>query len=598
MADDVVSIIRVETGEAVKSVNDLKENVKILKERLGDLQIGSKEYQDTLEKLHQNQNAIKDAMYATNSTMEQVASSAKGLNVVFDENNKLINRENQSYNALVHTMAELKTEFRSTTDVARRMEIGDRINQINDALKDMDAMQGNFQRNVGNYQSAFKGLGDRVDGLDKGFKAATRGLGGMKGALDAASKTPALVLFGLLANAVMSLASNFKESETGTKSLTAAMVNFEPVIKFFKGVFDSLSKILGDIILKVSTFLGNNGLITKIINGIVGVGNALLQYVIAPFKGVIAAVKVFQEDGVKGIRRAAKAFGDELDRGIAFKSNFNAGKSIVEGVIAGVQDKKEDAKKTATDMGKEVGKTFAQSLAENFDKTLAEQARMWEQQAREKLALQKELDEETEEEVERTNAEIERYFEEQNRLAENNKKIMEENAKAKIAAMQSVSNATSSILGSLADIYESDEENSEKNAKKIKALRIASATIDTISGAIGAFTSAAKNPGGIPGMIIGAANAATITAAGIAQIAKMKSVNFSGSDSSSTSISAPALTSAPVLTREIPQVRSITSAQEEDRLNRMAGDQRVVLVMSDLEVKQTQNRVRVAEASF
>lgn len=597
MADDVVSIIRVETGEAVKSVNDLRENVKILKERLGDLQIGSKEYQDTLEKLHQNQNAIKDAMYATSASMEEVAANAKGINVVFDENNKLVNQDNQSYNALVHTMAELKTAFRSTSDAAKRAELGMQINQVNDALKEMDASIGNFQRNVGNYQSAFKGLGDKVDGLDKGFKAATRGLGGMKGALDAASKTPALVLFGLLANAVMSLASNFKESEEGTKSLTAAMVNFEPVIKFAKGVFESLSKILGNIILQVSTFLGNNGLITKIINGIVGVGNALLQYVIAPFKGVIAAVKVFQEDGVKGIRRAAKAFSDELDRGIAFKSNFNAGKSIVEGVIAGVKDKEEDAKKAAKDMGKEVGKTFAQSLAESFEKNLAEQEKRWIEEARMRAAELKEIEDMVADDTADALAIADAALEENSRMIKKNKDDAEEAAKAKISTMYSVADATSSILGSMADLYEADEENSEKNANRIKSLRIASATIDTISGAIGAYMQAVKNLPSPFGAITGAAQAAAVTAAGMAQIAKIKSTKVSATGTTTT-LTAPAVTAAPAVQMNIPQVRTLTSAREEDRLNQMASDQRVVLVMSDLEMKQTQSRVQVAEASF
>lgn len=31
MAEETISIIKIETGEAVKSVNDLKENIKILK---------------------------------------------------------------------------------------------------------------------------------------------------------------------------------------------------------------------------------------------------------------------------------------------------------------------------------------------------------------------------------------------------------------------------------------------------------------------------------------------------------------------------------------------------------------------------------------
>lgn len=186
---------------------------------------------------------------------------------------------------------------------------------------------------------------------------------------------------------------------------------------------------------------------------------------------------------------------------------------------------------------------------------------------------------------------------EKKRLREQDAKDAKEKAKQQMEVMQSVASATSGILGSIADMYESDEKNSEKNANKIKGLRIASATIDTISGAIGAFMQAVQTIPPPMGAIIGGIQAAAVTAAGIAQIAKIKSTKVSGSASNSAP-TAPAVTSAPVRTMDIQQVRSVTSASEEDRLNQMASDQRVVLVMSDLEVKQNQSRVQVAEASF
>lgn len=76
MAEEVITILKVGTDEAVKSVNDLKNNVKILKENLGDLEIGTKEYQDTLEELKVNQAAVKDAMYATTASMDDLTKAA------------------------------------------------------------------------------------------------------------------------------------------------------------------------------------------------------------------------------------------------------------------------------------------------------------------------------------------------------------------------------------------------------------------------------------------------------------------------------------------------------------------------------------------
>ena len=65
MAEETITILKVGTEEAVKSVNDLKDNIKTLKQNLGELEIGTEEYQNTLEELKVNQNALKDAMYAT-----------------------------------------------------------------------------------------------------------------------------------------------------------------------------------------------------------------------------------------------------------------------------------------------------------------------------------------------------------------------------------------------------------------------------------------------------------------------------------------------------------------------------------------------------
>ena len=588
MAEETIQIIRIETGEAVKSVNDLRENVKILKDRLGDLEIGTTEYQDTLEELKVNQAAVKDAMYATTASMDDLAKSATGTS--------------NSYNSLVHRMASLKEELRAT-DVSteqgkqRFKELAAQINEVNDTLKDMDALQGNFQRNVGNYPGLMKTFSGSLDALDKGLKATSGGVGGLKEGFDALAVNPVFAILGIVVTLFRSLADTLKEDETTMDAVNKAGVSLEPVFKFLKGILEKVVTIVTDLITRVSSFVQSNGLIPKIIDGVVGVGNAILKFVIAPFKGIVEAIKVFKEQGVRGLGDAAKAFANEMKTGISFKSNFEAGESIVDAITAGMTDKKESATAAAAEVGKDMGKALSSNLRDEFYKALAEADKKAEEQLRERERVQKEADDIASEALAETTAELESYFDEQERLRQEDLKDAQEKAKAKVEAMYTVANATSSILGSIADMYEEDEENSEKNANKIKGLRIASATIDTISGAIGAFMQAVQTIPPPFGAIVGGVQAAAVTAAGIAQIAKIKSTKVSGSASNSAP-TAPAVTSAPVRTIDIQQVRSVTSASEEDRLNQMASDQRVVLVMSDLEVKQNQSRVQVAEASF
>ena len=184
------------------------------------------------------------------------------------------------------------------------------------------------------------------------------------------------------------------------------------------------------------------------------------------------------------------------------------------------------------------------------------------------------------------------------RLRKQDLKDAEEKAKAQKDILKGVASATSGILGSIADMYEEDEENSEKNADKIKGLRIAAATIDTLSGAIGAFMQASETIPPPYGQIVGAISAAAVTAAGIAEIAKIKSTKVNGSSGSAATPTAMAVASAPTLTTEVANVRSLTSASEEDRLNQMASDQRVYIVASDIEASQNQIKTQVAESSF
>ena len=644
MAEETIQIIRIETGEAVRSVNDLRENVKILKERLGDLEIGTTEYQDTLDELKVNQAAVKDAMYATTASMDDLTKSATGAS--------------NSYNSLVHRMASLKEELRAT-DVSteqgkqRFKELAAQINEVNDNLKDMDALQGNFQRNVGNYPGLMKTFSGSLDALDKGLKATAGGVGGLKEGFDALAVNPAFTILGIVVDLFGSLANTLKDDETSMAAVNKAGVSLEPVFKFLKGILEKVVNIAADLITKASAFVQSNGLIPKIIDGVVGVGNAILKFVVAPFKGVIEAIKVFKEQGVRGLGDAAKAFANEMKTGISFKSNYQAGESIVDAITAGIKDKKKDVSAAGKDVIKplkdgidkemdkmiqdldkkqedanKIANSIAQGRLANLDKAAKHQLELNEilvEDDREKAekayqiqlsankrrlaALEQfaqdaldrgDIDAYLEYEQEAADLEVEietNALREKKRLREQDAKDAKEKAKQQMEVMQSVASATSGILGSIADMYESDEKNSEKNANKIKGLRIAAATIDTISGAVGAFMQAAATIPPPMGAIIGGIQAAAVTAAGIAQIAKIKSTKVSGSASNSAP-TAPAVTSAPVRTMDIKQVRSVTSASEEDRLNQMASDQRVVLVMSDLEVKQNQSRVQVAEASF
>ena len=69
--NEEITILKLKT-EGAESVADLRENVKALKKVVEEAEIGSKDYSDALNLLKTNQNALKDAMYATSATLEDV----------------------------------------------------------------------------------------------------------------------------------------------------------------------------------------------------------------------------------------------------------------------------------------------------------------------------------------------------------------------------------------------------------------------------------------------------------------------------------------------------------------------------------------------
>lgn len=600
MAEETITILKVGTEEAVKSIADLRENVKVLKDHLKELesQTGDsdekwQEYQTTLESLKVNQSALKDAAYATSGTFEDLTKAAVGATT--------------SYNGLVNKMAELKREFRSTNDEARRLELGRQINDINTKLKEMDALQGNFQRNVGNYSSAFKGLGDNVDAFKKSLDVTKGGLNGVKGAMDGLAKSPWVATAGLLVSLCMKLADELKKNDKAMEAIKKLMKSLEPIMDFFSQILADVVDFLADIIVKVADFLGSSGLMNKIIKGVMGVGNAILQYVIAPFKGIIAAIKVFQEEGVGGLRNAGKAFLGEMKHGISFKSNYEAGAAAGDAMLQGMADKKnkEKAKKT----GQALGKETADGWEEEMNKRVKAYADRIKAQAEAEKYL-KDLQEKTKSDVEDFDKEMEKMqqaefdalmkqMEDEAAQEKFLEDIKTENAKKaaeqRKAILQQSATAISGILGAIAGLYEADSEGAEKNANKAKALRIAAASIDTISGAVGAYMQASKTYPPPYGQIFGAAQAAIVTATGLANIAKMRSTNVTDA-SASPSVTATA--SAPAVNTPVTNVRTVTSASEEERLNQMASDQRVYILASDIQASQGQIKTQVDESSF
>lgn len=202
-------------------------------------------------------------------------------------------------------------------------------------------------------------------------------------------------------------------------------------------------------------------------------------------------------------------------------------------------------------------------------------------------------------------------------LYDKNSKSARISVKDQLNVTKQLMKGTASIMGSIADIMKANidqkvengeisEEEAEKEFERVKALKIAEATINTLEGAITAYTTA-QSLGPIAGKIIGAINAAAVTAMGIAQIQQIKQQKYN----SSGNISSPSAGGAgsvqtvdfqnvsvnPLLDPEKDAAALREAERERDR-DEQPKEQRVVILQSDLEDSSKQVEIRQNQSTF
>lgn len=616
--DDEIYIIKVGTDEAVKSIADLRENIQAYKKSLQDLEIGSEDYNNVLRALQINQAALKDAMHATTGDAEQQAASMQDIS-------KAAYGAGESYNALVRQMAMLDQEFRATEDVARRNELGKQINEINNRLKELDAERGKFQRNVGNYKSAIEGLGQAFVAVGGSAGKLIVPLNNIKKGFDALKAHPVVGTLGLLAAALAKVVSGMKTSEENTWAWNRALAAFKPIGDAFTRTLQNVGSQVADLAGKFVDLLYKWGLLDKQAGesrqALVDlernaaerrrqlmVENVRLEADVAEAREKVQEKEKYtvqqRIDFLKQAQWAEEQIAKNklqmeqdrlaiLQKEASFSQNSIAVNDALAAAEADVERVRLDAARGQRMLQREINtlererqsgiKQTTEAVREEME-TIAALPATLTSTAQQMETAQEMMDRAVISHIEK-------------RMEAGQKEHDQEVAlqQARIQAAFQYAAAVASIAGSLADIYEANGQADAKAAAKAKGLRIAETTISTISGAVSAYMNTIESIK-IPAVAIPLAvvNAATVLAAGFAQIKKIQSTKIPGAASSAGAVVQPPTVSAPA----VQQVRTITGASEEERLNRMASGQRVYILASDLQAERNSTRVRVAETSF
>ena len=133
MADVKKKVVEVDVK--AQKIGELKDQIKELTKLMDTLDTESLEY---------------------HKTVDMLVDAEEELNTVMKVGKTQLSAQEGSYNALVNKMAALKKAQKAVTDEASRMRLGDKIREINDELKRIDANNGVYVRNVGDYENAVK----------------------------------------------------------------------------------------------------------------------------------------------------------------------------------------------------------------------------------------------------------------------------------------------------------------------------------------------------------------------------------------------------------------------------------------------------------
>lgn len=244
MAEVIEKTIKIDVSGAVESLEDLREEVTSSSASFSSL----KEVKSYIDSLKASLMDLDETSEEYSDTLKQISDVEEKYNKILSDTSTTAKSAEGSYNALSKQMSELKKKFKETNDEAERQSLAKQITGINDKLKEMDASIGNYQRNVGNYQSAFtsgiSNLTKKITEMGNPLKAAKQGIINLGKAFMA---NPIGAVITAIVAAIAALKKAVSGSEQATNDMKKAFSSLEPIINGVKNAFTGMGKVVSKI---------------------------------------------------------------------------------------------------------------------------------------------------------------------------------------------------------------------------------------------------------------------------------------------------------------------------------------------------------------
>jgi hypothetical protein len=603
MADEIKKVISVDLGNTSTSLKDYKKHIDQLRGSLLQLDETSEEYAKISKEIKTEQDKLNEVMKVGKINTD----AAEG-----------------SYNQLAQTMAELKKQWKATADEAERANLGKQILDINNQLKELDASTGNYQRNVGDYTNAFEQAFDKcLDGITK--------LDGPIGELGGTVKNLIPVIKSINATAVAGLSGVKKAiASTGIGLLVIAVGELI-------AHWEDLTKIIGISSEDIQEFKTKAiDTFKNIVSGAVGVGNAILNFILTPIKTTIEAFKgwgsiigdIFSGNWSQIKEDAVNTFNAIKDIGkkaISFRENYEQGREMADNMITVISErlKSPDNEEKAVESGKTIGKNInsgleeelenteqiidskTQSILDRLHKRNTDEIELLREKYEEEKALLEQYGLDTTQLTEEFEANVEAVIDK--RLEEERKAIIEQEkledeltAKKKAESdkqlalkrkeQQALLSSSIALFGALSDL-------AEEGSEEQKAFSIMQTVLNTLQSIMGIW--AGYSEMGPFGVAAAAVQTAAVVATGAATIAKMKSTTketaSSGASVSPPQISTPSMTTVNPLLDEQQDINRIEMSGIQGDSSKNMQNLRVYVV--DQDIRDANYKASVVESN-
>ena len=142
-------------------------------------------------------------------------------------------------------LANLNKQYDSMSGFERMgvegLALRDKIAALSEKIQDLEADTGRWQRNVGNYKSALKGMKDATEAAGLSSKGLDRIMKGL-------SANPWMTVVTFLVTILVKLRDRLKDNEKVTTSLGNAMSSLQPIFDWFSKIISKIADIFSNVL--------------------------------------------------------------------------------------------------------------------------------------------------------------------------------------------------------------------------------------------------------------------------------------------------------------------------------------------------------------